>query len=172
MRNRATCIIWRTSPRNTYSYVYSRLIGKLETDSRNQSRTKRPISRPLAKGSLWTTSKLLEKALSNPAIPADQRFVAQALRAVTLSKLCEMVEKPDYIKTESGIAQARWALSGRNEASLREELHASATAAWKSFAVIDRPTRQHRTLKTRLDAVADHLTSHDTSEEGASPDNL
>jgi len=122
----------------------------------------------LAKGSLWTTAKLLEKALGNPAIAADQRFAAQALRAVALSKLCEMVEEPDYIKTESGVAQARWALWGRSEASLREELRASASAGQKSFGAIERPTRQHLSLKTQLDVIIDHMGRHNDVTESPS----
>jgi hypothetical protein len=111
----------------------------------------------LAKGSLWTTAKLAEKALERPAIPADQRFVGQALRAVALSKLCEMVEKPDYIKTESGIAQAQWALWGRSEPSLREELRASTAGAQKSFGAIERPGRQDQALKQKLDTIERNL---------------
>jgi len=112
----------------------------------------------MAKGSLWTTAKLLEKALGGPAIPADQRSVGQALRALALSKLCEMVENPDYIKTESGIAQARWALWGRSEASLREELRASIGAAQKSFAAIEHPAREGQALKQKLDAIEQNLS--------------
>jgi hypothetical protein len=126
----------------------------------------------LAKGSLWTTAKLLERALSNPRIPADQRFAGQALQAIALSKLCEMVEKPDYIESEPGIAQARWALWGRSEEALRQELQASATAAQKSFGAIDRPTRQQRSLKTQLDAISDRLRSDNDASEGASTKHL
>jgi hypothetical protein len=112
----------------------------------------------LAKGGFWTAANLLEKALDNPAIPADQRSVGQALRALALSKLCEMVENPDYIKTESGIAQARWALWGRSEASLREELRASIGAAQKSFAATERPAREDQALKQKLDAIEQNLS--------------
>jgi len=110
-------------------------------------------SASLAKGSLWTTAKLLEKALTNPGIPADRRFVGQGLRAVALSKLCQMVENPDYIKSEPGVAQARWALWGRSEEGLREELKAAIAAARKSFGAIERPVPGDRALKQKLDAM-------------------
>jgi hypothetical protein len=65
------------------------------------------------------------------------------------------------------------ALSERmRNAGLREELQASATAPQKSFDTIDRPTRQDRTLKSRLDAIAHDLLSHNTVEEEASAGNL
>jgi len=122
-------------------------------------------SASLAKGSFWTTVKLLEKALNNRAIAADQRFAAQALRAVALSKLCEMVENPDYIKPEPAIAQARWALWGRSEEGLRRELKAAIAAARKSFATMDRPTREAQALKQKLDVIEQKLLA----DKGVTP---
>jgi len=129
-------------------------------------------SASLAKGSLWTTAKLLEKALDRRAIPGDQRFIAQALRAIALSRVCKMVQDPDGIKNDLRVAQARWVLAGTSEAGLREELRASATAARKSFDTIDKPTRQHRTLKTQLDAIAYDLLIQNNIEEETSIGNL
>jgi len=126
----------------------------------------------LAKGKLWTTAKLLEKAMQHLTVSADQQFAGEALRCTALSRIDKMIQNPDDIKSEVDIAQARWVLRGTTEASLREEFRASATAAQKSFAAIDRPTRRHRTLKTQLDAMMHDLLSHNTVEEGASAGNL
>jgi len=111
----------------------------------------------VAKGSLWTTAKLLEKALEDLTVPADQRFAGEALRCTALSRIAEMVQNPDDIKSDVDIARARWVLYGTNEARLHEELRASVAAAQRSFAAIDRPTRQDQAWKQKLDAIEQNL---------------
>jgi len=126
----------------------------------------------LAKGSLWTTAKLLEKALGHFTACGEERFVGETLRCIALSRMDAMVRNPDSIKGELAFAQARWVLWGTKEERLHEELKASVTAAQKAFATIDRPTRRHRTLKTQLDAIADDLLGQNTVEKGTSAGNL
>ena len=74
----------------------------------------------LARGSLWTTAKLLEKALEHLTVSADQRFAGEALRCTALSRIDEMVQNPDNIKAEPSIAQARWVLWAMTEERLHE----------------------------------------------------
>ena len=111
----------------------------------------------VVKGSLWTMAKLLEKALRRLTVSADQRFAGEALRCTALSRIDEMVQNPDNIKSEPSIAQARWVLWGMTGDELREELRASVVAAQRSFAAIERPTRQDHALKQRLDAIERNL---------------
>jgi hypothetical protein len=110
----------------------------------------------LRSGHLRTTAKLLE-ALGRLALSSDQRFLAAALRCTALRRIDEMVRKPDDIKNDVDIAQARWALWGTTEEKLHEELKASLAAARKAFDVIERPTRRDEALKRQLDAIEQDL---------------
>jgi hypothetical protein len=75
-----------------------------------------------------------------------------------------MLQKPDYITTELGIAQARWA-SRTTAAKLSGQLKAGVTAAQESFTVIERPTREHRAWKSRLDKIEQGLLNHGDCSE-------
>ena len=114
-------------------------------------------SASLTRGSLWTTAKLLEGALRRDALPAEQRFAAEALRCIALSRISGMARKPEDIKNDVDIARTRWALWGRTEGELHEELRASIADAQKSFGGIERPTRQDQVLKKKLDAIERNL---------------
>jgi hypothetical protein len=105
------------------------------------------------KGSHWTTAKLLETALERLALSGDQRFVAEALRCISLSRVDQLVQDPDNIKTELGVAQARWVLREMTAGSLREQLTRSIAAAQTSFAALNQPTQRDRGLKGQLDAI-------------------
>ncbi|MBN1509552.1 MAG: hypothetical protein JW955_22075 [Sedimentisphaerales bacterium] len=107
-------------------------------------------------GHLWTSAKLLE-ALGRLALSSDQRFLGEALRCTALSRIDEMVRKPNDIRNEVDIAQARWALWRTTEDRLHEELKASLAAAQKAFGAIDRPTRRDEALKRQLDAIEQNL---------------
>lgn len=122
----------------------------------------------VTKGSLWTTAKLLEKALGHSRLPAEQRFAAEALRCTALSRIAEMVRNPDKIKNDVDIARTRWVLWVVTEAKLREELKVSVAATRRSFGAMERPTRQDRALKKKLDAMEQNLLGTGvTNNEGA-----
>jgi hypothetical protein len=125
-------------------------------------------SASLAQGGVWTTAKLLEKALESHEISGEDRFLAGAFRSIALSRVRKMIQNPDGIKSDLGIAQARWALTGTTEVGLREELRVSATAARKSFDPMVKPTRQDRALKIRLDAIVHDLLAQESIEKETS----
>jgi hypothetical protein len=107
----------------------------------------------LRRGRLWTIAKLMDKILEMPRISPAQRFVAQALRCIALAQVYQMVREPDYIKTELGIAQARWALSRMDAETLRRELTQGMAEARQLFTGLDQPTRQHKALRAQLEKL-------------------
>lgn len=119
----------------------------------------------LTRGSLWMSAKLLEKAMKRLPASREQQFAARALRCIALSQIDEMVHKPNYMKTELGVAQARWVLHRMTEAKVREELTSSLAAAHRSFDAMDRPTRQDQVLKQKLDAIEQNLAGDGSVEQ-------
>jgi len=111
----------------------------------------------------WTIVKLMDKVLEKSQLSASQRFVAQALRCMGLAQVYEMVKDPDRIKTELGIAQAWWVSSQMSTESLRRNLSQGMFEAKQFFAGLDRPTRQYKALKAKLEKV--HLDTLNAEDE-------
>lgn len=107
----------------------------------------------IRRGRFWTIVKLMDKVLETPQLSPSQRFVAQALRCAGLARVYEMVEDPDHIKTELGIAQAWWVSSQMSTESLRRDLRQGMCEAKQLFAGLDQPTRQHKVLRAQLEKV-------------------
>jgi hypothetical protein len=119
----------------------------------------------LTRVSLWTTDKLLEKALEHFRASADQRFAAEALRCTGLSRIAGMARNPDTITNDLDIARVRWVLWRRTEERLLEEFKASVAGAQRSFAAIERPTRQDQALKRKVDAIEQSLLGDRSVEQ-------
>jgi len=111
----------------------------------------------------WTIVKLMDKVLEKSQLSASQRFVAQALRCISLAQVYEMVKDPDRIKTELGIAQAWWVSSQMSTESLRGDLRKGMCEAKQLFAGLDQPTRQHKALRAQLEKV--HLDTQNAEDE-------
>jgi hypothetical protein len=90
--------------------------------------------------------------------------MAQALRCVALARICAMLQKPDYITTELGIAQAHWA-SRTTTAELFAQLKAHVTAARQAFSGIEHPTREHRVWKSKLDTIEQSLLNQEAPSD-------
>lgn len=107
----------------------------------------------LRKGQLWTVAKLMDKVLQTSEISPPQRFVAQALRCKALAQIYAMVKNPDYIKTELGVAQARWALSHMSAGPLYKQVRHNVDEAKRLFTRLDEPTREHKAFREELESV-------------------
>ena len=107
----------------------------------------------LARRRLWTLVNLMDEVLEKRQPSPPQRFAAHALRALALARICEMLEKPDYIKTELGVAQARWLFARTDADEVRQRLARDTARATHLFAGLQQPTRQQKILKTRLDKL-------------------
>ncbi|MBP7051842.1 MAG: hypothetical protein KBE65_12580 [Phycisphaerae bacterium] len=119
----------------------------------------------LATKRFWTTLKLMEKVLASPAMPADRRFDAQAYHAIALSGIYQMAADPDHmIDRELDIAQVRWALIDADEKRLLAHAKASLAAAQQAYATVGKPSREHRSLKKRLDAIEQAIGANGSQE--------
>jgi hypothetical protein len=100
----------------------------------------------------WTTAKLMDRIMSSSPLSKDRRFVAQACHAIALSGISRMAADPDHtVHKELDIAQVRWALAGSSEERLVAQFNASLDMARHAYAAITEPSREHRSLKRRLD---------------------
>lgn len=119
----------------------------------------------LAAKRFWTTLKLIEKVLTNRTMPADRRFDTQAYHAIALSGICQMASDPDHmIDRELDIAQVRWALIDADETRLLTHAKASLAAADLAYAGVVDPSREHRSLKKRLDAMKQAIGTNRSQE--------
>ena len=107
----------------------------------------------LAKKRLWTTVKLLEALLDKKTCPANVRFEAEAIRSITLDKLCKLLRSEDIDKKGlKAEVQANWVVPiGKH--NLDEMLDKSKDQASQSFAELSEPTESQQALKAQLDKI-------------------
>jgi len=125
----------------------------------------------LARKRFWTTAKLMEKVLANPTMSVDQRFAAGAYQALALSGIHQMASDPDHrIDRELDIAQVRWVLMGEDEERLLAQLKSTLAAADRAYAGVAEPSREHRSLKKRLDTIMKQAIGANRSQENETTD--
>ncbi len=125
----------------------------------------------LARKRFWTTAKLMEKVLANPTMSVDQRFAAGAYQALALSGIHQMASDPDHrIDRELDIAQVRWVLMGEDEERLLAQLKSTLAAAERAYAGVAEPSREHRSLKKRLDTIMKQAIGANRSQENETTD--
>ena len=107
----------------------------------------------IRKKDFWTTARLMDKVLETSRLSISQRFVAQAIRCLCLTRLCEMLDNPDRIKTELDVAQARWVSSMTSADSLRTSASQGIVEAKRLFTAVDEPTREQNVLRAQLEKV-------------------
>ena len=99
----------------------------------------------------YTPVKLLDAILPKRELSPSQRFLAHGFRCLALARISEMLTKPDYIETELGVAQARWAFASTDAESVRHRYLQDLSQARELYDDLERPTRQQKILKARLD---------------------
>ncbi len=119
----------------------------------------------LATSRFWTTAKLMEKAMSRPTLSVEQRFLAQAYHAITLSGISRMASDPDHmVRRELDIAQVRWSLIGSDEGPLLAQARTSLDAARRAYASVTEPSQECRTLRKELDTIGRSVLGNGRSE--------
>jgi len=119
----------------------------------------------LATSRFWTTAKLMEKTMSKPTLSVEQRFLAQAYHAITLSGISRMASDPDHmVRRELDIAQVRWSLIGSDEGRLLAQARTSLDAARRAYASVTEPSQECRTLRKELDTIGRSVLGNGRSE--------
>ncbi len=105
------------------------------------------------KGPCWPVVRLLEKSLQCQAW-GRARFAGQVLRCAAIEQLVTAARKPDETKSETVQAQTVWVASSLGTDRLVESLGDAVRQAEQSFAALDEPTDEEKTLKARLGSIA------------------
>jgi len=107
----------------------------------------------IRKKDLWTTAGLMDKFMETPRLSEAQRFVAQAIRCLCLTRLCEMLDNPDRIKNELDAVQAGWVSRHTDVESLQTSAGQSIIEAKQLFTAVDEPTREQKVLRAQLEKI-------------------
>jgi hypothetical protein len=107
----------------------------------------------IRKKDLWTTARLMDKVIEKPRLLDAQRFVAQAIRCLCLTRLCEMLDNPDSIKNELDAAQAGWVSRQTTAEFLRASVNQGIVETKQLFAGFDKPTREQKVLIAQLEKI-------------------
>jgi len=118
----------------------------------------------IRKKDFWTSVGLMDEVMETPRLSKSQRFVAQAIRYLCLSRLYDMLDNPDGIKNELDAAQAGWVSSHISAEILRTSAGQSITEAKQLFAGLDHPTRQHKVLRAQLENVNSRTQNEEVNE--------
>jgi hypothetical protein len=89
----------------------------------------------------------------NTPILEAQQFIAQAIRCLCLTRLCEMLENPDRIKNELDAVQAGWVSRYTEVESLRSSARQGMVEAKRLFDGLDQPTREQKVLRAQLEKI-------------------